>query len=163
MKNLTLKILVLFCSLLVSSSCNIPTKNNSPTPPKINSYNHRLEIGNAKLDIEIAKTASELTLGLSNRENMSESQGMLFDFTSNPGTPVFWMKDMKFNLDLIWINKNKIIGITEDVPYIIQASNFKLQDLPHYLPPSTITYVLEVNAGWSKRNNIKIGNEIVLK
>ena len=81
---------------------------------------------------------------------------MLFDFKQST-QPSFWMKDMNFSLDLIWISQNKIAGVTENVP----APSNKNQKLPLYSPPSPIDQVLEVNAGWAKKNNIAVGDEVI--
>lgn len=162
MKYTIKKIFILFTVLLVSASCNKAEIQNNNTPlPKYN-YTNVLQINNTKLNVEIVKTQSELEHGLSDRSSMREQDGMLFDFGSTPVSPSFWMKDMKFNLDIIWLYQNKIVGITENVPFKIQDFSFKIQDLPTYSPPSPITQVLEVNAGWSKKNNIKVGDEITL-
>ena len=107
--------------------------------------------------LEIVNTRQTMQTGLSGRSFMKENQGMLFDFGSQKQTPAFWMKDMKFNLDLIWISDDKIIGITSNVPAPINNKN-----LPTYFPPSPVNQVLEVSAGWVGRNKIQIGDKIKL-
>src|SRR5664279_2881599 len=71
-----------------------------------------LSIGQSTINIEIADTEAERTLGLGNRSTLPENNGMLFVF-DKPGNYGFWMKDTNFPLDFIWIDENKnIIDIT---------------------------------------------------
>ena len=95
------------------------------------------------------------------RKSMADNQGMLFEF-SPPSQPAFWMKQMNFNLDFIWIKNNKIIFITENVPAPVRINSQLRIHLPLYYPPSTVDEVLEVNAGWAKKNNIAVGDEVKL-
>jgi len=139
--------------LMISSACNW---QGTSSVPKDN-YNTQLQIKGKTLLVEIVNTPAEMEQGLSNRTSMAQNQGMLFTF-NKPTSPAFWMKDMKFNLDLIWIYKNKIVAITADVPAPISIN----ENLPTYSPPSTIDQVLEVNSSWSKQNGIEIGNQIQL-
>ena len=110
----------------------------------------RITIGKKELTVEIADNPEEQVQGLSDRESLRENNGMLFIF-EQPIIAGFWMKDMKFSLDIIWIDENgMIIGIEKNV---------SPQSYPQiFSPPSPIKYVLEVNSGWSDRNNIKTGD-----
>ncbi len=81
---------------------------------------------------------------------------MLFDFTNtNVSRPSFWMKDMKFDIDIIWIYNDRIVDLTEDVP-----TTYNNVNLPSYSPRTDITHVLEVPAGWITRHGIGIGEKI---
>lgn len=115
--------------------------------------------------VEVVTDSQKMETGLSGRNFMADNQGMLFDFGS-PQKVVFWMKDMEFNLDFLWIEKNPstglyaVIGVTTNVP----APKATIGDdrLPTYAPPSAVNWVLEVNAGWSKAHNIQVGDEVKL-
>lgn len=120
-------------------------------------YATPLQVGNHKIFVKVAKSDEEKRQGLSGQEKLADNQGMLFDFTGETNArPGFWMKEMKFGLDLIWIKNKKIIGITANVP----APNSADEKLPLYSPPSAVDMVLEVNAGWSEKNKIKVGDEV---
>ena len=99
--------------------------------------------------------------GLSGRPRLTNSQGMLFNFGTST-TPGFWMKDMNFDLDFIWIRDGKIIGITPNVPAPAQDKKFDTASLPTYYPPSAVNQVLEVNAGWAEKNNVTVGDAALL-
>ena len=166
-------LLAIFFVTFVASGCNY--KTNSPTlvPVYEPDYAHQLQIGSQTLNVEIADTAAKQKLGLSYRKFIDQDKGMLFDFEKEQQT-AFWMKDMNFNLDFIWINKNKIIGITPDVPApvkynlsdeaLAKSEGLRIKDsgLLLYSPPSPVNWVLEVNAGWTKKNNISVGDDVKL-
>lgn len=130
---------------------NIYAPSVSPTPLSSST----LSINNKIIEIEIADTPKETQQGLSNRKSLGVNNGMLFVFPTEQ-IPSFWMKDMHFAIDIIWINKDwKIIDITQ---------NLKPDTYPQaFSPKQEIKYVLEVNADWTKRNNITIGDVIILK
>ncbi len=112
----------------------------------------QVTIDGIKLTVEIADTAEKKMQGLSGRYSMMEDEGMIFIFTP-PAIPGFWMKDMNFPLDMIWIDANwHIVGITKNIPPDSFPKTFN--------PPSPIVYVIEVNAGWTDKNNISIGDKI---
>jgi len=115
-----------------------------------------IKIESITINIEVAKTSDERAEGLSNRDNLIESNGMVFVFDKD-SKPVFWMKDTKIPLDIIWINDNKIVGIEKNVQIEINKSDTELKK---YNAPSIVDYVLEVNAGFSDKNNIKVGQTI---
>ncbi len=116
-----------------------------------------IQVSGKNIEVEIADTDSTREQGLSNRATLDDGTGMLFDFTNTDYyKPGFWMKDMLISIDMVWIKDEKIIGIEPNVPLPPQS------DLPLYYPPSEITHVLEVPAGWSARNNVKIGDTLQL-
>ncbi len=108
--------------------------------------------------VEISTTPAEMQQGLSDRISMTDNQGMLFDFGRQPSGTAFWMKDMKFDLDFIWIAGGKVVGITADVAH----PNSPNDPLPYYYPPQPVNQVIEVNAGWAKKSNIKTGDDVRL-
>lgn len=135
---------IVFLSInLALVGCAIPTTR--PTPAVI--------INNNRIEIEIAQTDAEQTRGLSNRPALPADSGMLFIFPQ-PKIPVFWMKEMRFPLDFIWINNNAVVDITADVPSPTSTV------LLHYRPDQPVSYVLEVNAGWTKAHGVKIGDQV---
>jgi len=111
-----------------------------------------ISINNAPLTVEVVDEPHEQVQGLSDRDSLDRDHGMLFVF-SQPSKPGFWMKDMRFSLDLIWIDENGTI--TEITP------NVSPDTFPQtFFPAFPVKYVLEVNAGWSKDNSIQTGDKI---
>lgn len=123
---------------------------------KINTYTNRLMVGNNVFKIEIASTPHSRAAGLSGRDNLPSDAGMLFIF-EDKNRYGFWMKGMKFPLDLIWIEGDKIKGFTENIPPPINPFNLNI-----YYPPQPVDKVLELNAGSVKKYNLKIGDKINL-
>jgi uncharacterized membrane protein (UPF0127 family) len=159
MKNLLILLsgLMMLCAGCSQQNTYNQKSNTSPAPPSYD-YSNKLQVGNQTLFVEIVKTPAQMRQGLSDRLSMEDSQGMLFDFGRTPNGTSFWMKDMKFDLDFIWITDGKIIGITSNVG----RPNSPNDPLPTYNSPMPVTWVLEVNAGWAERNKIKTGDLVRL-
>lgn len=115
-----------------------------------------IQIGDVNIGVEVANTNEARSKGLSNRTSLKENNGMVFIFGENT-KPTFWMKDTKIPLDIIWINDNKIVLINKNVE---PEPNTNDVDLKRYPAPSEIDYVLEVNAGFSDKNNITAGSTV---
>jgi uncharacterized membrane protein (UPF0127 family) len=116
-------------------------------------------INNHVIAVEIADEFNEWQQGLSDRKILAENEGMLFVFPDKQ-VRCFWMKNMNFALDIIWLDDNlpaqtgKIIKIDKDA----QPEGEKPSRRYSSMVP--INYVLEVNAGWCDKYNIKVGNEV---
>lgn len=112
-----------------------------------------LRINGKVIKVEIADTVEKQEKGLSARQALLEDQGMLFVFRV-PDHYYFWMKDMKFALDLVWIDQDKIVEVSR---------NIKPED---YQPPKSLTSkdkidkVLEINAGAAEKFGIKEGDKV---
>lgn len=107
---------------------------------------------NSCVDIELALTPQEITLGLMHRAELCESCGMLFIFES-PDTHFFWMKNTLIPLDIIWMDAgSKIIYIEKEVKPCNTSS------CPTYGPNADSGYVLEVNGGYAEKYNIAVGD-----
>ncbi len=135
----------------------------TPAPAAPASYAHKIQVGPQTLFVDVATTPAQMQLGLSDRVSMGQNQGMLFNFVT-PQMPEFWMNDMNFPLDFLWINSGKIVGITPDAPAAPKNADGSFNDsnLPLYPPPSPVDEVIEVNAGWAQKNSITEGNAVSL-
>lgn len=100
----------------------------------------------------LADSDNERKRGLSGRSGISEGEGLLFVF-KEPTIPSFWMKDMNFPIDIVWIDENKkIVDITED---------FSIDSYPQTKSPvSKISYALEVRSGFAKDHHCIIGSAV---
>jgi hypothetical protein len=103
------------------------------------------------IEIEIADNNFERQTGLMYRKKMDNDKGMLFIFDTSE-IKSFYMKNTFISLDILYINSNNtIINIIESTQPLNETSLFS--DLP-------VKYVLEINAGLSKKWNIKKGSKI---
>lgn len=153
-----LKQLLIICgatlTLLISFSYWSFNANFKKVVPRTSNMKQEIYIKNIKLSVDIADEPHEQTQGLSGKEYMAENEGMIFIFPESI-IPAFWMKDMRFALDIIWIDaKNTIIGIEKNV---LPETFPKI-----FSPPSPVKYVLEVNAGWSSNNKVNSGDKLKL-
>ena len=118
--------------------------------------------GSPSVDIKVPKgvihaivvsTTEALARGLSGRPSLPKDSGMLFVFP-NVGIYGFWMKDMNFPIDIVWINADKkVSGIARDVEPTTYPKVF--------YPPSEIRYVLELNSGGALDYGIATGTKLV--
>ena len=107
------------------------------------------------LKVEIADDNEERIKGLMFRDKLNENEGMFFIF-DNVEYHTFWMKNTLIPLDIIFIDKNlEIVDIKYAVPCKEDPCNL-------YKPSKSAKYVLEVNGNFTVKNNIDIGDEIIL-
>lgn len=130
--------------------------DNSYTAQIVKPITPSVTINKLEIPIEVMRTLTEVQKGLSGRANLDPKNGMLFIF-SKADYYRFWMPDMHFPIDIVWINNNEVVDISYNVSNEFDPSKPKF-----YLPSKKANYVLEVNAGFSKKNNIKIGNSVIL-
>lgn len=114
-------------------------------------------VNNKVFSVKVAKTEEDRQIGLSKTNSLASSSGMLFIFDT-PGLYTFWMKDMKFPIDILFINGNKITDIFENVPIPADASN-----LQTYVPTEPADKVLELPAGTVSSAQIKKGDSVTIK
>ena len=114
--------------------------------------------GETTYRVDVAATPEERQQGLSGRESMAQDTGMLFVFDEELPRH-FWMKDMNFPLDIIWIDGNcALAGVSEDVP--IPVDGAESDQIPRAQSVVPAQFVLEVNAGEWARNAMETGDGI---
>ena len=114
-----------------------------------------IKIAGQKIRVDLALTPAEQAQGLSGRQSLKDDEGMLFVFPTTDIDQIhkFWMKDMNFSIDMIWIDKNM------QVVYI--EKNAKPESYPNVFgPDSDAPYVLEVVSGFADKNNLKVGDRV---
>lgn len=113
-----------------------------------------MTINKQTIYLEIADTPEKISQGLSERISLDQQRGMLFVF-KKPGNYTFWMEEMKFNLDFVFINNNQVVDIVENVSFPKPGEN-----------PLTINSkslfdkVLEINRGKIREWGIKVGDKL---
>ena len=111
-----------------------------------------LYIDGVSVHAEVVTTEAARGRGLSGRESLPDGQGMLFVFEKSDRY-AFWMKEMHFPIDIIWLDENfTIVSITEDALPESYPATFR--------PTTPVRYVLEVPAGFVRRNSVIVGNKI---
>tara|TARA_B110000211_G_scaffold234185_1_gene302771 strand:- start:413 stop:820 length:408 start_codon:yes stop_codon:yes gene_type:complete len=102
-----------------------------------------------KVDVqcELAQKPEEKQQGLLHRYSLCDNCGVLFDSDRNSG---YHMVDMKFPIEMIFINGGQVVEI---ISAGIDEENIS--------PTDSFSMNLEVNDGFSKKNNISVGNNII--
>jgi uncharacterized membrane protein (UPF0127 family) len=98
------------------------------------------------VDCEIPTTEEEKSAGLMYRDSLGKNSGMFYDYVDGG----FWMDNVKFPIDMIFINDDEIVDIKKAKSY----------DKTSIFSSVESNGNLEVNGGFCKNNNISIGNEI---
>ncbi len=100
----------------------------------------------------VASTPTTQMKGLGDRPSLKINDGMVFPFNS-AATRCFWMKDMHFPIDIIWL------GVHKSVVYI--EANVSPDTYPEvFCPTQPAQYVIELNAGQAKVAGINIGQTV---
>ena len=116
----------------------------------------RAEINGHVFSLDVAETSQEQELGLAKYKSIALDHGMIFIFDQTDYYS-FWMKDMKFPIDIIFIRGDKVVDIFNKVP--VWAN----ENLPVYTTKTKADKVLEINAGLANKYSIKIGDTVKLR
>jgi uncharacterized membrane protein (UPF0127 family) len=107
-----------------------------------------------RVSVDVVETPQLRARGLSGRPGLAPDEGMLFLFDA-PRIQSFWMKDMRFEIDIVWIRDGRIVGITPNLP--LPKSPLVL---PQYPSPVPCDVVLEVRAGAARRWGLALGDSV---
>ncbi len=111
-----------------------------------------LKIGSVFVEVESVSDSSAQARGLSGREGLGENKGMLFIFPKS-GIYPFWMKDMKFPIDIVWISEfGRVVHIKHNATPESYPDLFVSEDLAKY--------VLEVPTGFAEKHNLMPGDTV---
>lgn len=106
---------------------------------------------NSSVMAEVSDTEVSRIRGLSGRTSLKDGEGMWFDFGTD-GYPSFWMKEMNFPIDILWLNKDL------EITYL--KENATPESYPEMFTPSSLCrFVLEVPSGFVKKYEVKIGEK----
>jgi uncharacterized protein len=122
------------------------------------SSTHSFQIGDDTFSFEVVNTPISRGQGLSGREEIG-SDGMLFVFPDRD-RHAFWMKDMEFDLDLLWIVDEEVVEVTRSVSAPQTAAESR--SLRIYQSDSPVNIVLEVEAGFVEEYGLEVGSRLVL-
>jgi uncharacterized membrane protein (UPF0127 family) len=124
------------------SSQSIPTSSEA----------HAVELRGQTIRVDIADTEAKREQGLGGRVGLAGDEGMLFIFDHDDEYP-FWMKDMHFPIDIIWISSQR--SIVDIAPWVTPDS------YPHsFAPQAPARYVLELPAGYAQAHGVQIGDTV---
>jgi uncharacterized protein len=116
-----------------------------------------VKVGDAEVQVEVADTPQELSDGLSRRPPLDPDRGMLFELPGTSRQP-FWMKDMRFPIDIVWIANGRVVDISPRLP--TPKPGTADSNLPLYRPRQPVDSALEVSAGWARENGVGAGDAV---
>lgn len=117
----------------------------------------KVTIDNQTFRVMVAKTDKEKQIGLSNKKQIAKDQGMIFIF-DNSDLYSFWMKNMEFPIDIVYINGNQVTTVISNAKVPNSNTNLTI-----YQPEDKSDKVLEINAGLSNKYNIKKGSTVTIE
>ena len=116
----------------------------------------RVTIGDDRIEAEVADTRERQARGLSGRRSLGRDRGMLFPY-ARAGRYGFWMPDMHFDIDIVWIRGDRIVDISHRVSHI------PVGPPPTIRPREPADLVLEVEAGSAVRRGWRIGDAVAVE
>lgn len=152
--NKKLFFLILAVVVLIVSLKYIPYHCNSIACIQNNLQTRTVLLKNIPITVTLAQTNAEITRGLGGRDGLKENEGMLFVF-NKPDVYKFWMKDMKFSIDIVWIQDERVVAIKKSVSpdtYPITFSSIQPAGL-----------VLELPSGFCDAHGVLVGDSFSLK
>jgi len=116
-------------------------------------------VGGVPLVVEIARSGEAQQRGLGYRNGLALGTGMLFTY-DEADEHTFWMKGMRFCLDIVWLSEDRVAGAAENIcPAPAGSSD---EDIPRARAPGPVRYVLEVPAGWLAANGLGAGSPVTI-
>jgi hypothetical protein len=139
--------IIVFCLCFSAAACN-------PVPDTY--IDGVVRLAGQEVRIEIADDELSRQRGLSGRSGLTDEQGMLF-IMEGSARHSFWMKDMQFAIDIVWIEDGVVVDLTYDVR---PQHNIEDENLLIYRPSSNADLVLELRAGWAQKYGLKTGDKV---
>ena len=148
-------LIIVFGFILITTAFAVPYLNRLSTVQR----KSEIKIGDQIIVAEVVKSKTDKEKGLSGRGTIGVNEGMLFLFDKE-GSYGFWMKGMKFPIDIIWIWDDEIVGFEENIDPQIGAIE---ADLKFYYPPEPVDKVLELKAGRVGSLRAGIGDAVKIR
>lgn len=135
-----------------AASVDAPAKTRVQQDTGVEYRTMELALGGQMYILDIADTEAKYTLGLGKRADIPPDGGMAFVY-GGPGTRCFWMKDMNFPIDIIWLDARKrVVHIEAEVSPDTYPKTF--------CPAGLAQYVVELYPGAAKTAALKVGDEV---
>ena len=161
--SICLLLLVICDSMLSAPVAQGSNNNNNPVLKAIQEafltdsryLKAKVTVKDFELNADVPTTSELMSKGLAVKNQLKENEAMLFIFEES-AKHSFWMKDMKFPIDIIWLDSaRKVVHIERNLQPC--ASVFICTG---YSPSADSQYVLETVAGFAQRHDVKLGSDI---
>lgn len=152
---------ILLCGFLVFFESSRATGKNfaifaSENSGQILPISATVIVKGQKIELEVAKTPQQQAIGLMFRESLAPNRGMLFYFEP-PRYVSFWMKNVKFSLDMIFLRNGRIVWIAPAVPPCTS------DPCPSYRPPVPVDGALELAGGRAAELGLQPGDRLQIE
>lgn len=148
-KTIFVLIAIVFIFSLLALFFQFRTTENTNQVPTLD-FIYPAKIGEKNIWLAKAETEKERITGLSGQSRLEDNQGLIFIFEF-PAKHAVWMKDMKFSIDVFWLD--------EEMRVLFIEKNFSPDSFPRSVsPPSPAKFVLETNSGFADLNGIEVGD-----
>jgi uncharacterized membrane protein (UPF0127 family) len=148
---LPLRRLLWVAVLCLSTGLGLPAlADESAGQPQMDLARTRLSAGMHQIEVQVAQTPEQRSIGLMHRREMPQHEGMLFVF-ERPGVQCFWMKNTLLPLTAAFVADDGRIVNLADMQPLSEASH--CSDKP-------VRYVLEMNQGWFAKKRIEAGYQL---
>lgn len=119
----------------------------------------RVTIEGQPLTVEVARTPAARAQGLSGRERLAPGSGLLF---LHPTTArhTYWMKDMRFPIDIVWMRQGQIVDVSHRVPAPGPGEDGREIQVSPRVPCDV---VLELPAGYARAHGFDVGARVTIE
>jgi len=118
--------------------------------PQTNLQRIKLTAGMYVIDAQVAITPEQRQIGLMQRKDMPQHEGMIFVF-EQASQQCFWMKNTILPLTAAFV---------ADDGTIVNMADMKPETTDPHCSAKPVRYVLEMNKGWFSRKGIKPGSKL---
>lgn len=140
--------LVAVCGVLLAVVIAFAANHDAAAPT-----GNRVSLAGFK--IETVNTNASRNKGLGGHAPLGSNEAMLFDFSDGANGQCFWMKDMTFSIDIVWLDENsQVTKIASNVSPETYPNNFCADQNPKY--------VVELAAGRANELGMQVGSRIEL-
>lgn len=147
-KSLMVLAVVAAAWLLATKTETFTTFSESATAMKF------ADLNGHKINLEVVSSREDITLGLGGRDSLPTDRGMLFLLGS--GIHPFWMKAMRFPIDMIWLRDGAIVDIASNMP----PPKTSWEVPATHTPMADADSVVEINAGQAQAFGLKVGSAV---
>ena len=110
-------------------------------------------IGDSEITLEVVRSDEDKAQGLSGKPYIDDDYGMLFTY-SRTGKRSFWMNEMNFPIDIIWVENGEVVGLSQNVEVYDEGEVNRVEADVYS------DQVIEVAAGYCGRHGVEVGDEV---
>lgn len=156
-KKILVNPLLLTLSLLTIAGVTLLIVFAMTSEPSLNDGSKvTVRVDNQRVTATVAASGPTQNKGLAGTQPLTDKEGMLFVYP-DAHVPTYYMKDVSYPIDIIWINGDTVTDVTANVA---PEPGVAEDQLKRYSPPGPVDKVLEVNAGFADRYGIQPGDPI---